>query len=50
MHDRCTCAHDQGLARAQAGEPGKAYCDMPPWARCRDREFPVTIEKASLVS
>ena len=50
MHGRCACAHNKGHVLAQAGEPGKAIRDRPPWALCHDREFPVATEKANPVS
>ena len=50
MHGRFACAHDQGPMRTQAGEPEKACYDMPHWALCRDREFPIATEKANPVS
>ena len=50
VHGKCVCSHDQRPACACAGEPGKACHDRPPWALCRDREFPVAIEKANPMS
>ena len=52
VQGKCACTHDQGPAQARGwgGEPGKACHDKPRWALCRDKEFPVVMEKASPVS